>query len=135
MKLIKLVLKSIKSYIKLFLFIIVNKIALKENVVVNEKSVLLIRIDATGDYILFRNFIKIIRKSDKYKNYKITLLGNEVWKKIAEELDGKFIDNFIWLNRKKFNKNFIYRYQKFTEIVINGYEIVINPRYSPEFYI
>ena len=134
MKLIKLVLKLIKFYIKLFLFSIVNKIALKENVVVNKKSVLLIRLDAIGDYILFRNFIEIIRKSDKYKDYKITLLGNEVWKEIAEEFDGKFIDNFIWLNRKKFNKNFIYRYQKFKEIVSNGYEIVINPRYSREFY-
>ncbi len=134
MKLIKLVLKSIKSYIKLFLFIIVNKIALKENVAVNKKSLLLIRLDAIGDYILFRNFIEIIRKSDKYKYYKITLLGNEVWKEIAEKIDGEFINNFIWLNRKKFNKNFIYRYQKFKEIVRNGYEIVINPRYSREFY-
>ena len=106
----------------------------KDENLADKKKILFIRLDAIGDYILFSNFIEIIRKSDKYKDYKITLLGNEVWKEIAEEFDGKFIDNFIWLNRKKFNKNFIYRYQKFKEIVSNGYEIVINPRYSREFY-
>ena len=134
MKRLKLELKSIDFYIRFFLFSVVNKIALKENTAVNEKSVLLIRIDAIGDYILFRNFIEVIRKSEQYRDYNITLLGNEVWKELAEELDGEFIDNFIWLNRKKFNKNPIYRYRKLKEIVKNGYEAVINPAYSREFY-
>ena len=133
MKQLKSILKFINFYIRFFLYGIINKLAYNERYIY-EKSILLIRLDAIGDYILFRNFIEIIRKSDKYKYCKITLLGNEVWKEIAEKLDGEFIDNFIWLNRKKFNKNPIYRYQKLKEIVKNGYEIVINPTYSREFY-
>lgn len=125
--------KRLKSILKFFVHGIINKLVYNEQYIY-EKSILFIRLDAIGDYILFRNFIEIIRKSDKYKDYKITLLGNEVWKEIAEEFDEEFIDNFIWLNRKKFNKNLIYRYKKLKEIVKNGYEIVVNPAYSREFY-
>ncbi len=133
MKRLKLELKSIAFYVRFFLFSILNKITLKENAPLNEKSLLLIRIDAIGDYILFRNFLEVIRKSDNYKDYKITLLGNEAWKEIAEKLDGEFIDNFIWLNRKKFNRNPIYYYNKFKEILKNNYEDVINTTFSREF--
>ncbi len=133
MKQVKLILKFVDFYIRFFLYGIINKIAYNKQSI-SEKSILLIRLDAIGDYILFRNFIEIIKKNEKYKDYKITLLGNEVWKEIAQKLDSEFIDDFIWLNRRKFNKNLIYRYRKLKEIIKKGYEIVVNPTYSREFY-
>ena len=69
-----------------------------------------------------------------YEEYNITLLGNSAWKSISEELDSEYVDNFIWLDRNRFNKNLIYRYQKLKEIVSNGYEVVISPVYSREFF-
>lgn len=112
-----------------FFFVKKNKKNIKEN------SLLLIRLDAIGDYILFRNFIKELKTSKKYKNYKITLLGNYAWKVIAEALDSEFIEDFIWLDRDKFNNDFIYRYHKLQEIAVTGYEIVLNPVFSREFVV
>jgi len=102
---------------------------------IKTKSLLLIRLDAIGDYVLFRNFIEILKKEERYKGYKITLLGNSAWKSLSEEFDCEFIDKFIWLDRNKFVKNFVYRFKKLKEIVSYGYEIVLNPRYSREFFV
>ena len=101
---------------------------------IREKSILLIRLDAIGDYVLFRNFIEILKKHPRYSGYHITLLGNIVWKELALELDGAFVDEFIWLDRRSFAKNFLYRYKKLREICSMGYETVISPVYSREFY-
>ena len=124
---------KLKSIIKFFTYYFLNLIIFPTKEIA-PNFLLLIRLDAIGDYILFRNFIEIIKKSDEYKDYKITLLGNEVWKEIAQKFDGKFIDDFNWLNREKFQNNLIYRYLKLKEIGQKGYEIIINPTYSREFY-
>lgn len=74
-------------------------------------TLLILRLDEIGDYVLFRNFIEHIKLSDKYKGYKIFLAGNERWKDLAEEFDGKYIDGFIWINLKEFKSraNWWYR--------------------------
>ena len=97
-----------------------------------EKSIILIRLDAIGDYVLFRNFIDEIKKSKTYCDYKITLLGNSAWKNLAVELDSKYIEKFIWLDRKKFSNDLDYRYNKLKEITTSGYEVAINSVYSRE---
>jgi ADP-heptose:LPS heptosyltransferase len=94
------------------------------------KQILLIRLDAIGDYILFRNFIEVLKRNSKYSDYKITLLGNIVWKELAENLDKNYIDNFIWIDIKKFSRNLFYRYKKMIEITSNNYELLIHPTYS-----
>ena len=83
-----------------------------------------------GDYILFRNFIEIIKNSKKYKEYKITLLGNIDWKDIAENLDYEYVEKYIWIDSNKFRKNLVYRYNKFKEILANSNKVVICPTYS-----
>uniref|UniRef100_UPI0040474654 glycosyltransferase family 9 protein n=1 Tax=Bacteroidota TaxID=976 RepID=UPI0040474654 len=98
-----------------------------------QNSILLLRLDAIGDYILFRNFIEVLSQSEKFKGYKITLLGNDVWKSLAIALDGRFIDRFIWLDVKRFNDNYIYRYQFLKEITCINYRFVINSEYSRRF--
>jgi ADP-heptose:LPS heptosyltransferase len=97
------------------------------------KTLLLIRVDAIGDYFLFRNFIQALRFSDKYRDYKITLVGNALWKDLAVELDSNFVHDFIWINRQKFALNISYRMEKIKEITARGYEVVINSAYSREF--
>jgi len=63
-----------------------------------EKCLFIIRTDEIGDYILFRNFLQEIRNTEKFKNYKITLIGNKVWRGLAEFLDQQFVDEFIWID-------------------------------------
>lgn len=102
---------------------------------VDSNSLLLIRLDAIGDYILFRNFIRVLKQSKRYRNYKITFLGNVVWRDLAIELDGEYVDRFIWIDKNKFYNDFGYRYGKLKEIATSGYGIVLNPVLSREFFV
>lgn len=97
------------------------------------KTLLVIRIDAIGDYVLFHDFLHEIRRSRKYAGHEITLVGNSAWKEIADSQDAGVVDRFIWLDRKRYESDFSYRREKLREIVAQGYDVVINPRYSREF--
>ena len=101
---------------------------------VNSKELLILKIDAIGDYILFRNFIEVLKSDTKYQDYKITFCGNVACKSLAESLDSEFVDKFIWIDRKKFAFNFKYRYLKLKEITSNGYETILQPTYSRDYY-
>jgi len=124
---------EMKTAIKYIIFNFMN-IFIKPSKDIEPKSLLLIRLDAIGDYVLFRNFIEVLKKSEKYKEYKITLLGNIAWKDLSEELDREFVDEFIWLDKNRFKKDPVYRYKKLKEITEKGYEVVLSPVYSREFF-
>ena len=98
-----------------------------------EKRVIIFRHDGIGDYVLFRNFLEVLKKSPRFAGYKITLLGNAAWKDLAEFLDKDYIDKFIWLDKKSFTVDFFYRYKKFKEITAVKYDILIHP-FSREFF-
>ncbi len=137
--------RSYKLFNKLFIHLPVDliitankylksgKVSKSEYKIKSKGKLLLIRHDGIGDYILFRNFIETLRNSAKFKGYKITLLGNAAWKELAEFLDKDFIDEFIWIDKRKFVTDFFYRYKKFKEIAGNEYEILIHP-FSREFF-
>ena len=121
---------KLKQLIKLILFFITDSFIPKK--AIKKNTLLLIRLDAIGDYVLFRNYIEILKNESP--EYKITLVGNIAWKSIAQELDFKFIDRFIWIDTSKFSSKFFYRFKKIQEITAQGYERVINPTYSRIFY-
>ncbi|MDP4115574.1 MAG: glycosyltransferase family 9 protein [Bacteroidota bacterium] len=97
-----------------------------------KNTLMVIRLDSIGDYILFRNFLEVLKKSEKFKNYSITLCGNIVYRDIAEGLDTEFIDRFIWINRKKFYSNPIYKFKILKQVKETGSETIINPTYTRE---
>jgi ADP-heptose:LPS heptosyltransferase len=112
----------------------IDFLAILKSAKVSKNSLLLVRLDTIGDYILFRNSIEALRRSEKYKHYKITLCGNIAWKELAETFDKKFIDEFIWINTKKLNRNPFYRYKTLRNISRMGFETAIQPTYSREYY-
>ncbi len=93
-----------------------------------ENSVIIIRNDAIGDYLLFRNFLSIIRKY--YPKHHITLLGNTIWSDLAINLDNAFVDNFIFINTTKFRRNIIYRICFLRHIKQYKFSVLINPIHS-----
>lgn len=97
--------------------------------------VLVVRLDAIGDYVLFRNFLADIKASDKYKHKKITLVGNIAWREIAEFFDSDVVDDFIWIDRTRFVRNIHYRFNKLSEIRSCCPSTVIQPTYSREFFL
>ena len=96
----------------------------------NEKKLLIVRLDAIGDYVLFRNFLEEIRKSKNYDGYKITLCGNEIWRDLFESFDSSFVDQVIWVNIKKLRRNPLYMYKLYKQIHSIGISDAINPMYS-----
>lgn len=123
------------NLIKHFVYFIRDLRLPKYKPVEKEKSLAILRLDAIGDYILFRNFIEIIKGSKKYQEYTITLVGNEVWKTIAEALDAQWVDRFIWINTTKFQKDFDYRKFILAEVEDTHYSVLFHPTYSRDFFI
>lgn len=75
------------------------------------KELLIVFSDSIGDYILFRNFLKILKNSQKYKSYRLVLLCSKSYYNFARYLDCDIIDEFIQLpsrmenmSRKKYKK-------------------------------
>lgn len=99
---------------------------------VHPKTLLVVRTDAIGDYLLFRNFLEILRQSSRFKDYQITLCGNQVWQDLAMTYDVDFFDEFIPIDRKLFFENPIYRYKTQKKINEKGFETAINPTFSDE---
>lgn len=125
--------QKLKTFVKFIIYYFID-VFIRPSKKIIDNSLLLIRLDAIGDFVIFRNFIEELNHSEKYANYKITLLGNSVWKNVAEEFDCDFVDSFIWLDRERFSKNLLYRYKKLKEITSNGYEVVLSPVFSREFF-
>lgn len=95
-------------------------------------AILVVKPEAIGDYVLFRNLLRDLRKGRKEK---IILLGNELWKNIAEKFDRKYVNRFIFLNRGKFFQNDEYRQNLLNEINDIGIKEVIYPTFSRQFEV
>ena len=92
----------------------------------DDKSLAIVYYGLIGDYIVFRNFLEAIKLSDKYKDYKITLIGNSCFKNVALSLDSKYVDTFIWIDHKKLSKNIVYRYKTFIQLSkLNFSELIV----------
>jgi ADP-heptose:LPS heptosyltransferase len=99
------------------------KIIMKASAFSSRKDrIALIRTDNIGDYILFRNLLPFIKNSVKYKDKKIILIGNSVWKELAEHFDTEFIDVFFWINMARFESDKIYRFKILWQL--NQFKIV-----------
>ena len=90
---------NLRKFIKVSMYFFINLLIFPSKKI-KQKSILIIRLDAIGDYVLFRNFIEILKKNKKYKDYKISLLGNIDWKDLSIDLDSEYIEEFFWLERK-----------------------------------
>jgi ADP-heptose:LPS heptosyltransferase len=93
-------------------------------------NLLIIKTDAIGDYILFRNFLEVLRASDKYKNYKITLLGNELWQDIALKYDYDFVDYFIFIRKSELYEKPLATLKLGWRLFKNNYQVVLQPSYT-----
>lgn len=88
------------------------------------KTLLIVRFDGIGDYILTRSFFKDLRKSEKYKDYKIIFAGRPEFVELAKKYDCEYIDYFVSANIVDLaeRKAFIKRAKKwYVDCVINPY--------------
>lgn len=64
------------------------------------RRVLIVRLDAIGDYILWRNCLGFLRRSRKYRDAHITVFGNPAWRSLAEAFDAGIADEWLWAERR-----------------------------------
>jgi len=83
-----------------------------------EKILVIIKTDAIGDYIIFHNALRVLCTSEKYKDFKRILLGNEVWNDLATGINSDIIDHFIFINRNQFQNpaDSYYRIEKLLDL-------------------
>ena len=91
--------------------------------------ILVIRLDAIGDFILWLDAAKEFRNI--YPTHKITLLGNQAWADLAKELP--YWDEVWGLDRRRFKWDLIYRWKILQKVRKAHFEIVIQPTFSREF--
>ena len=96
-------------------------------------SLLIIKNDGIGDYILFRNYLEFLKNSRRYGHCKIYLLTNPACKNLVTTLDAEFIDGFFWYTDGYFLK------WKLIKLLFNlqslRLETIIYPNYSRKFPI
>jgi ADP-heptose:LPS heptosyltransferase/glycosyltransferase involved in cell wall biosynthesis len=128
---LKNALREIRRLLRFLIAVIVD-MNLPERPAVIPATLLLVRLDSIGDYVLFRNYIETIKTSGAFKGYKITLCGNVVWRTLAEALDRRFIDDFLWVDRKRFMRDPLYRRRVLLSIKKRGFEAALQPVFSRE---
>lgn len=127
-------LRFIKSVILYFYYLPIN-FFIRPATTIIPKTVIIIRPDSIGDYILFRDFVQLFKTSQKYREYSVTLIGNECYRDLALALDQTYVDHFIWINRSKMVRNLFYRYKILKSITGKGYNLLINPVYCRGFFL
>ncbi|MBS1515075.1 MAG: glycosyltransferase family 9 protein [Bacteroidetes bacterium] len=99
----------------------------------SEKYILIIRTDLLGDFIIWLRALILIAKKYQKENYKVVLIGNEIWFPLADKT--KVFDILIPLNRKKYFKDFTYRKNILNEINKFSIEFVFQTAYSRDFAV
>ncbi len=107
---------------RIILFIDCLSIKNKEN----KSGVLLIRLDAIGDFIIWLDSAKEYRAN--FPDQRITLLANSLWADLAANLP--YWDEVIGINVNYFKTNLLYRSKVIKQISNNGFLISIHPNSS-----
>ena len=97
------------------------------------KKLLIIRLDAIGDFILWLDAAGGLRRLYPQEDYEITLLGNHIWTSLAEKLH--WFDRVWPLERKQYLLNPLYFIRMLLKVRAESFDIVINPTYSREFKV
>lgn len=68
--------------------ILIYKLFRRKTIVINEAGGL-------GDYLWVRNYFKVIKSSNLYKDYKIIFCATKRWVEFAKRLDSNYVDVFL----------------------------------------
>jgi ADP-heptose:LPS heptosyltransferase len=94
-------------------------------------KLLVIKLDAIGDFILWLDFAKGLRELYPPATHEVVLLANRAWADFAGGTP--FFDRILPVERMRFILNPLYRLRTLLNIRRQGFDIVIDPSYSREF--
>ncbi|GAB3941776.1 glycosyltransferase family 9 protein [Spirosoma harenae] len=93
-------------------------------------TLLLLKLDSLGDYLLVRNYIRLLKKHPVYQHYSFCLAGNIAFRDMAEFADTDLFDSTIWIDIYKLSTRPFYRFAIGRELRKQSFSISINPTYS-----
>lgn len=96
-----------------------------------KKRVLVVKLDAIGDFILWLDFARGLRELYPSSTHEVTLLGNCAWSELAETLP--CFDRVIPVDRMRCILNPLYRLNLMLRVRRAGFDIVVDPTFSREF--
>jgi len=123
----------VKDAVKLLLYRLVYWLVKCVPATPRGRRLLLVKTDEIGDYILLRNLLPLFKQSERFRDYQVTLVGNEVFRQLFEACDAGAVDNVIWINKKKFRSGLLYRYRLLKQIRQSGASVAVNLVYSRLF--
>jgi len=123
-------LKNTVAYLLYYIILRLVRLIPQKNNKNIQNHLLIIKTDEIGDYILFRNFLPFFKKSNRYSNFKVTFLGNSIYRQLFEEFDAPYVDNALWVDKKKFKSDLHYRFNTLKQLRSIGFTEVVNCIYS-----
>ncbi len=114
---------------------VLDTCALGRRAPVQARTLLIVKTDAIGDYLLFRNFLADIRGSQRFRGWRITYLGWSACRELALTFDGGLVDEFVWLDRAAFMRRPKLRWLMIRQLRQRGFEVVFNPCSSRELAV
>jgi ADP-heptose:LPS heptosyltransferase len=93
------------------------------------ESVLLVRLDLIGDFVIWLDAAKEFR--NVYPNKRIVLYANSTWAALAEKLS--YWDQVIAVDVPRLREDHLYRLGVLTQTHWRGFGIAIQPTYSREY--
>lgn len=97
----------------------------------DEQRVLVVRVDAIGDFVMWVDAAREIR--NQFTGKRLYLVGNSVWSEWAAGLG--VADELIALDHRRFLQNPVYRWKFLRMIRRLGSEVCIQPTYSRELFV
>jgi ADP-heptose:LPS heptosyltransferase len=97
-------------------------------------TVLILKFDQLGDYIIARNFLLRIRDHAPYKSKKIVLCANVSLKDFIETYDANAFDEFVWIDRAKLLNEIGARFAILRQVKMMGSRIAIQCTYGLESF-
>jgi len=95
-------------------------------------KVLVVRLDAIGDFVLWLDAAENLRSQFPSKSHELILLGNQAWTSLAQVLP--CFDKVWELDRQRFVNNPLYRWRLLAKIRFSGFDIALHPTYSRDFF-
>lgn len=95
-----------------------------------KKRLLIIKTDAIGDYVLFRNYLEIIKQSEKYKDFEIDLVGNSQWQELFLTFDKQFISKYWFIDENLLYNQPSVLLKLSKDLYSRSYQVIIQPTYS-----
>ena len=97
-------------------------------------DIVIVKPDALGDFTIFSPFLQSLLDNE-YSNKNVLFIGNEACKDLATVFNFSSNLNFLWLERKKFNRNLLYRFFKELELQKIHCDIVKCPIYQEDEFV